>query len=205
MRTIALAVLLATPLLANAGLQNLVVNGGFEATNQNNGSWNIYQDLPGWTGGIAGIELRNNVAGTASEGHNFVELDTTKNSSMWQSFSSTAGQHFTLSFDYSPRPGVATASNGIEVLWNNTNVATFTQAGGSLNAWSSQSFDLIGAANSSTLLFRAIGVSDSYGGSLDNVRLTTAPIPEPETWAMMMLGMGALGVVARRRAKAQQA
>jgi hypothetical protein len=80
MRKLILAAVLAAPLFAHADVINLVSNGGFEATDQGNGSWNIYSNLPGWDGGVAGIELRNNVAGTAFEGKNFVELDTTRNS-----------------------------------------------------------------------------------------------------------------------------
>ena len=131
MRQLILAALLAAPLFAaplfaNAAVQNLVVNGGFEATNQANGTWNIYQNVSGWTGGGAGIEIRNNVAGTASEGRNFVELDTTQNSSMSQVISTTAGQNYILTFDFSPRPGVAANSNGIEVLWNNSRLGSLT-------------------------------------------------------------------------------
>lgn len=206
MRQIVLAALLAAPLLANAAVQNLVVNGGFEATSQANGSWNIYQNVSGWTGGAAGIEIRNNVAGTASEGHNFVELDTTQNSSMSQVINTTAGQKYILTFDFSPRPGVSANSNGIEVLWNNSSLGSFTQAGGGQNVWAGQTFNLTATGSTSTLLFRAIGISDSYGGSLDNVRIINAPtaaVPEPETWAMMLAGMGALGFIARRRRQAK--
>ncbi len=37
--------------------------------------WSIYPTLIGWTGG-PDIELRNNVAGAAYDGVNYVELDT---------------------------------------------------------------------------------------------------------------------------------
>ena len=47
MRRIALAALLAAPLLASA---NLVTNGSFEDNVQGAGSWNIYASLTGWTG-----------------------------------------------------------------------------------------------------------------------------------------------------------
>jgi hypothetical protein len=39
------------------------------------------------------------------------------------------------------------------------------------------------------------GASGAYGGTL-NVQ---APVPEPATWLMMLLGFGAMGMVVRRR------
>ena len=64
-KSIVLLALALLPTLANA---NLVVNGSFEADAQAGGTWNIYDNLTGWTGGRLGVELRNNVAGAASEG-----------------------------------------------------------------------------------------------------------------------------------------
>jgi hypothetical protein len=48
------------------------------------------------------------------------------------------------------------------------------------------------------LRFQATGTSDSFGGSLDAVSITT-PVPEPEIYAMMAAGLGLMGFVARRR------
>jgi hypothetical protein len=60
--------------LASATTVNLVTNGSFEDTNQANNSWSIYNSVNGWTSSN-GIEIRNNVAGAAQDGKNFVELD----------------------------------------------------------------------------------------------------------------------------------
>lgn len=68
------SVLFATPMIASATV-DLVTNGSFEADSQASDTWNIYNSLTGWTGS-PNKELRNNVAGTAYEGGNFVELDT---------------------------------------------------------------------------------------------------------------------------------
>ena len=81
-------ILAATGLaLAAFGAQasaNLVQNGSFESNTLTSGSWSIYSNLVGWTGGPNQIELRNNVAGTAQDGSNFVELDAYRYSSMYQ-------------------------------------------------------------------------------------------------------------------------
>jgi hypothetical protein len=42
---------------------------------------------------------------------------------------------------------------------------------------------------------------------IDNLRFTQLPLgaPEPRTWAMMVMGFGALGIAIRRRPKATRA
>ena len=60
------------------------------------------------------------------------------------------------------------------------------------------------ALGSSTLLrFESIGPvsAPSYGSYLDNVSVMTA-VPEPESYAMMLLGLGLLGFMARRKTAA---
>lgn len=52
-------------------------------------------------------------------------------------------------------------------------------------------------ASSGSLIFRELGPSDQQGNILDDVTLTT--VPEPATWAMMILGFGGVGAMIRRR------
>jgi hypothetical protein len=190
--------LLATPFLASAST-NLITNGSFEANAQASSTWQIYNNLTGWQGGKNGIELRNNVAGQAHDGNNYVELDTTANSSMRQSFNTVLGQAYVLSIAYSPREGVANNSNGIQVMWDGSSLGTFTGNGGtSGNAWQVETLNVLGTGGLTELRFNAVGRSDSYGGSLDSVSVTT-PVPEPETYALMMAGLSAMVFVARRR------
>ena len=63
------------------------------------------------------------------------------------------------------------------------------------------SFDAVAADAGKTLKIYLghSGGSDYYG--FDNVRLnsTVAAVPEPSTWAMMALGVGALGLTLRRK------
>jgi hypothetical protein len=182
--------------LANAS-PNLVLNGSFEADSQGAGTWSNYTNLTDWVGGEFGIELRNNVAGAASNGVNFVELDTTQNSSMYQNISTSLGSVYNLSFDYSPRENISSESNPIQVLWNGVQVTEVTGTGGpSGNNWITYDFKVTGTGGLDQLKFVATGISDSYGGSLDNVVLTA--VPEPETYAMLLAGLGLVGFTIRR-------
>jgi len=211
---------LMLPLLASA--QNLLNNGSFETAdcatrvagvgtactgNVSSGQWAVFKNIPGWTTvSGAGIEIRDNWAGTAQNGSNFVELDShgmpgSNNSLMQQVFSSTSAQ-MQLSFWYAARAGTAAHTNGIEVWWNGQNVSSLltpNPANGSTNpSWIQYTLALNGNVGHNTIGFKAVGTDDTYGGSLDNISIST-PVPEVGTLSMMLAGLGAVGFVARRR------
>lgn len=170
--------LLSATSLANA---NLVRNGSFEDTPQANGSWAVYNSINGWTTASGpGIEIRNNVAGTASNGVNFVELDSHNgsdtNSAMAQSITSSAGSLYELMFDYSPRIYQPANTNGISVFWNDVLLENITGVGGSSNYWLTYNYFVIGTGND-VLKFLATGIDDSLGGNIDNVQLNAVPVP----------------------------
>lgn len=170
--------LLSATSLANA---NLVHNGSFEDTLQANGSWAVYNSINGWdTASGPGIEIRNNVAGTASNGVNFVELDSHNgsdtNSAMAQSITSSAGSLYELMFDYSPRIYQPANTNGISVFWNDVLLENITGVGGSSNYWLTYNYFVIGTGND-VLKFLATGIDDSLGGNIDNVQLNAVPVP----------------------------
>jgi PEP-CTERM motif len=174
-----------------------IINGSFEDNLQAAGTWATYPNLIGWTGGPNGIELRNNVAGTAYDGVNFVELDTTANSIATQNITTTFGTVYSLSFAYSPRTNIPSTSNGIEVYWDGLLVNFVTGFTAANQDWTVYTVNVLGTGSDS-LQFKAVGTSDSFGGSLDAIALTAA-VPEPSTWAMMILGFLGVGFTAYRR------
>ncbi len=206
MKKIALAAALAIlPAVSMAAGPEMIVNGSFEdigfasgVQQLANGSWTTYAAIPGWTlSGGHSIEVRNNVAGKAYDGVQFVELDSYANSGMAQTIATTAGAKYDLSFWYSPRPGTGN-TNDIQAFWNGVQLgSTLFGTGGAAHNWTQHSFTVTGTG-SDVLRFVAVGTNDSYGGSLDLVSMTAA-VPEPETYAMMLAGLGMMGAVARRR------
>ncbi|WP_374582929.1 PEP-CTERM sorting domain-containing protein [Pseudoduganella sp.] len=199
MKKIIAAMLLLAAGAAHAGVIELVKNGSFEKNGVAANSWNIKYALDGWTVGANGAEVRNNVAGAAQNGSNYLELDTTGNSWISQSFDTSKGAEYKLSFYYAAREQTGAATNGIDVFWNGQLVKQLAQNNYS-NAtnWIKYDLSLFGVGSLSKLEFKAAGTSDSLGGSLDNVSLTTN-VPEPGTLASLLLGLGMLGFTLRRR------
>lgn len=202
---LALAASLASGMAPAQAAPSLIVNGSFEADALLPlNSWNVFSTLTGWTGAPgagSGIELRRQNAGTAQDGEHFVELDTYHNSWMTQQVATAAGQHYTLSYYYSPRAGVGTASNPIEVSWNGVQLALNggNGVGQGNHQWQLFTFDVVGSGGLDTLRFAAAGTSDGYGGSLDNIALVAAAVPEPGMLALSLAALGSLGMAGRRR------
>ena len=97
-----------------------------------------------------------------------------------------------------PRAAVSANSNEIEVFWNSLSLTTIVGNGNNRSSWLDHVYNVQADANGLGILkFAAIGISDSDGGSLDNISVTA--IPEPETFAMLLTGLGLLAGVTRRR------
>lgn len=198
----------ATPVTAS----NLLVNGGFEAIAVADGNWTTVAAMPGWTwlgGPGTGFEIRNNVAGRAQEGSNYIELDTNGNTQVGQYLDHLgAGTSYDLSFWYSPRVFQSASTNGIQVFWNGVQLGdALTGDGGSDNDWTPHQYHVTALAGRNLLSFAATGRSDSLGGNLDNVSLTNH-VPEPGTLAATLAALAGLLLLPaslRRRAEARRA
>jgi hypothetical protein len=158
---------------------NLLVNGSFEASTVRAGNWAGFDAVAGWTALSGGqIELWNALNGvTATNGSNFGELDyLAARDGFYQTVQTTAGQRYTLSFDARSRAGVSAATTTIEVLWNDTVVATVPPG----TDWSTYNFSVTGTGGADRLTFREAQSqsADGLGALYDNISLvasTTAP------------------------------
>ena len=202
---IALAALAA--ISATASASNLLVDGSFESIAQSAGTWNTYTSVPGWTvtkaDGSAtstGLEVRNNVAGTAEDGHNFVELDGYENDKISQSFATVVGKAYEVSFYFADRAGVAGSSQGFaaNVTSGLASAGTsFGSVGDNGANWHLITLDFIAASTTSVFSIKAAGTSDSVGTSFDNFQATA--VPEPATLGFFAAGLAVLGLSQRRR------
>lgn len=200
------AYLLALGLAATAGSAQAatILNGGFEIGTDpgvfttvgvggtNIANWDVTQgsvDYIGtyWEGqGGSGrsVDLSGNAIGTIS-----------------QTFGTTLGQTYKVTFWVSKNPdgGAALRTGSISA---GSTIGGFSYTGANTRAnmmWAQETFLFTATGASTTLSFS----SDASGGccfgpALDSVSI--AAVPEPGTWALFILGFGAIGATLRRKA-----
>lgn len=182
---------------------NLINNGDFESYSiyVPNGGYTMVaansSDIPFWTIGGTSIDLILNSYGSIGTGSTSVDmLGTPGPGVISQTFSVNAYTTYNLSFDLSRNPyGGYTA---LEVDVNNSQTVF---VGTSTPTTHTLTFTTGAVTGTQVLTFSSV-LGDSYSGAvLDNVALTAA-VPEPETYAMLLAGLGLVGYAARRRKQA---
>ncbi len=190
-----------------------IVNGSFELgtdpgagfTTQAAGS----NAITGWTVGGFGVDY----IGTywqASDGVRSIDLSALSAGSLSQTFATTIGTDYTVTFDLSGNPDAGTGTklaltsisgslpqlSTYEVLASNSRE--------NMN-WQTYSYTFTAFAANSTLTFSSFEYNP-FGPALDNVSILEgdgagATVPEPATWGMMLAGFGLVGFASRRRTR----
>ena len=198
MKSIALAVAGSLALLVAVPAQAAVISfANFDDLGGGSGpSFFNVSVADGWIGGARLIEIQHRgIAGNPFSGLNLAELDSFGNSTMFQSL---AAGHYTVDWYYSPRPGIAASSNGITLSIGSTLLDSITGAGAANTVWGARHVEFTTAGGA--LTFAAIGTSDSLGGYLEDITISSvASVPEPASWALMIGGFGLTGAALRRR------
>ncbi len=172
----------AAPLVCAPGV-NLLANASFEEPEiTNNRGWDLVDPI-GWmvnrvNGGQSDkIELQAGVFGwLSSDGDQHTELGTNNAVVISQEIPTIAGKEYRLTWDYSPRPGVAASENDIDILVDDAVVASND---GTLpvgqTAWTSHSYDFVGTGETMTVAFKDDGKDNGLGGFIDNAALVCDP------------------------------
>ena len=101
------------------------------------------------------------------------------------------GQQYAVSFEAAARPGFGADPFTVSVGTKSDPYIV------SSTAWGTYTFDFTAHGTSADIAFTGSALPGDTSVGLDNV--TISAVPEPATWAMMLLGFGMVGFALRRR------
>jgi choice-of-anchor C domain-containing protein len=178
--------------------------GWYLTLNQGNAS-----AITGWIVGAGGIDYIGTFWG-ASNGSRSLDLVAASGvGGIAQTFDTAIGAHYQVAFDlagnyYEDPVKLLNVSIQSGSIVNQSFV--FNTSGKSANnmGWTRYAMDFVAGSGQTTLAFTGSsqGSACCYGPALDNVTVAlTAAVPEAETYAMFLAGLGLMAGIARRRKK----
>jgi hypothetical protein len=185
-------------------------------TSPNANAFNVYFPLGTATGptnadtrfGENGQYLHVLPANADPDGGAFVALDgdVNYNGPLQQTINGlTVGDKYTVSFDwaaaqYADRTGPTTEQLQVTFGSDTQSTAVIDDASESATDWMTQKFTFTAGSTSQVLSFLSVGSPAGLPpvALLDGVSVTG--VPEPATWAVMLMGFGGIGLAMRRRA-----
>ena len=185
----------------SASATELITNGGFEDPTISHPCCNTAPpgSVTGWTVTAGSVNVVNVTVGSAGgniadEGDQYIDLIGESGAgSLSQTFGTVAGQVYTLSFAFSHNPfgglSAATAAFSVDGLLGPIAHSTGTNA--DLD-WQTYNGSFVADDASATLNFTNLTGSSNAGILLDAVSVQAA-VPEPATWALLILGFAAIG------------
>jgi hypothetical protein len=206
---IALIASLAATCGAAQAQDNLLTNGSFEDIGKAKPqiSWGgftygqDYSKMVGWkVTGSVDIVPTGRSWGDAAQGTYFLDLNGYGKGSISQSFKTTKGQLYDLSFYVWRNPGGADPATGFfDITSGDKNLLkdTFISVSKAQQGWVKYDVTFTGNGKNDTLTFQSTVRGNSGGLTLDNVSI--AAVPEPGEWALMLAGLGMMGFIVRRR------
>lgn len=164
--------------------------------------------ITGWTVGGFGVDYIGSYW-MASDGVRSIDLSALSAGSVAQSFTTVVGRAYQVIFDLSGNPDGGTGLRTAVVSINGSlpsiksYVVTPANSRETMN-WETFTYDFTAFSNLSTIVFASAEYSP-FGPALDNVSVIEggggigSTVPEPGSWALMIVGFGLVGVSARQR------
>lgn len=194
---------------STASAADLIGNGGFENPTITNPCCSTVPTatLPSWTVPTGNVNVVNGNFGSAGpnlafEGTQYLDLVGEGGvGSLSQTFVTTIGQLYTLTFAYSHNlfGGLSSASANYSIGETSGSITHSTGSNTNLD-WKTVSVNFVAPSSSTTLSFFNTKGGANEGIFLDAVSVKGA-VPEPSTWMFMMLGMAGVGFSLRRKNK----
>jgi len=186
-----------------------VANGGYTfafapGTGDTTGSNGQYRNLSLWGTNNGGNSV---LPATSPSGGNFLAIDGAfKVKPVQQVITGlTIGKTYNVGFDYGFAQqyrfnGDTVQNMSVTFAGTTHTTANYNLGNHNFSGWMHTSYNFVATRATDTLSFLAYGnLPVPPFALLDGVSFTPDTVPEPATWAMLLIGFGAVGFAARRR------